>query len=80
MTKASVDHVALRYSDGQVVRTATIAGPPSLRFAGRFFVVRQPDDPAIRIDDIGGYDRDGRLIACLDLQAHRIDAPLAICR
>ena len=79
VTKRRVDRVAVSFSNGKVVRAATIAGPPSLDFAGRFVVVRQPDDPAITISHVGGYAADGRLIACLDHAAHRVSAPLAVC-
>ena len=80
VTKRSVDHVAVTFSNGDVLRTTALTGPPSLRFAGHFFVIRQPDDPAITMEYVGGYDRDGRLIACVDQTTHRIDAPLAVCR
>lgn len=79
VTKGSVRRVAVSFSNGAVVRSDTVAGPAGLRFGGRFFVIRQPDDPAILIDHVGGYARDGRLIACIDMQRLRIHADLAAC-
>ena len=79
VTKQSVDRLAVTFSNGDVLRTTALTGPASLGFDGHFFVIRQPDDPSITIERVGGYARDGRLIACVDQTTHRVNAPTAVC-
>jgi hypothetical protein len=90
MTSPTITSVAVHFTNGATIRSATTPAPPSLHTRVRFFLIRAPQGlvpggspantpRALGLAHIGGY-RSGELVTCLDIERFRLRAPLSRCQ